>query len=115
MGLLCHHFPAINFGIFIGFSCIVDDDFLALIGCARPNQNFFIIEVDHIYWKGFSLHLHFLKFQSTLVNDQLDLSSKHITIITGMRERIMPLTISMRFKFVGRWNSMIYCNVGVFE
>jgi hypothetical protein len=87
----------------------------ALIGRARSNQEFFIIKVDHIQWKGFSAHLHFLKFQSVLVNGRLDLSLKHITIISGMRERIMPLTINTMFKFVDRWNSMIYFNVGVFE
>jgi hypothetical protein len=41
----------------------------------------FAIEVDHIHWEG--LH-DLLKFQSSLVNGRLDLSSKHITIISGM-------------------------------
>jgi hypothetical protein len=58
------------FIIFIGLSRVADDDLLAfaLIGGVRPNQDFFAIEVDHIYWKGLRVHLHFLKFQSSLVN-----------------------------------------------
>jgi hypothetical protein len=36
-GLFCHHFPARNFGVFIGLSWIADDDLLVLIGHARPN------------------------------------------------------------------------------
>jgi hypothetical protein len=49
--LFYHHFPAINLSVSIGLSCIADDDLLALthIGCARPNQDVFIIKVDHIY------------------------------------------------------------------
>jgi hypothetical protein len=78
-------------------------------------KTFLSLKLNIYYWKGFSVHLYSLKIQSTLVNARLDLSSKHITIISGMRARIMPLTISMTFKFVDRWNSMIYFNVGVFE
>jgi hypothetical protein len=50
--LFCHRFPARIFNISIGLSCIVDDDLLVVIGCARPNQDFFIIKVDYIYSKG---------------------------------------------------------------
>jgi hypothetical protein len=59
-----HHFPVKVFGIFIGLSCIVDHDLLALalIDRARLNQDFFTIKVDHIYWEGLRVHLHFLKF-----------------------------------------------------
>jgi hypothetical protein len=87
-GLFCYHFPAINFSVSIGLSCITDDDLLALalIGCARPNQDLFIIKFDHIYWDGLFVHLHYLKFQSTLTDGRLDLSSKHITIISDVRE-----------------------------
>jgi hypothetical protein len=86
-GLFCHQFPVRNFGVFIGPSWVVDDDLLVfvLIGCARPNQNFFIIKVNHIRRKVQCVHLHFLKFQLALVNGRLDLSSKHITIISDMR------------------------------
>jgi hypothetical protein len=51
-GLLRHHFPTGNFYVFFGLSCIVDDDLLALalIGHARPNQDFLIVKVDYIYW-----------------------------------------------------------------
>jgi hypothetical protein len=68
--LFGHHFPARMFIIFIGLSCIADDDLLAfaLIGRAGLNQGLFAIEVDHIYWEGLCIHLHFLKFQSSLVN-----------------------------------------------
>jgi hypothetical protein len=86
--LFHHHFPARIFIIFIGLSCVADDDLLAfaLILHAGPNQDLFAIEVDHIYWEGFRVHMHFLKFQSSLVNDRLNLSSKYITIISGMRK-----------------------------
>jgi hypothetical protein len=86
--LFSHHFPTWVFSIFIGLSYITDDDLLALslVGYARPNQDFFTIKVDHIYWKGLHVHLHFLKFQSSLVNGRLDLSLKHIIIISGVRE-----------------------------
>jgi hypothetical protein len=38
-GILCNHFPARNFGDFIGLSWVADDDLFvfALIGCIRPN------------------------------------------------------------------------------
>jgi hypothetical protein len=85
---LRHHFPAKVFIIFIGFSCIADDDLLgfALIGHAWLNQDFLAIKVDHVYWEGLRVHLHFLKFQSSLINGRLNLSSKYITIISGMRK-----------------------------
>jgi hypothetical protein len=49
-GLLCNHFPARKFGDFIILSWVTNDDLLAftLIGRARPNQDFFIVKVDHI-------------------------------------------------------------------
>jgi hypothetical protein len=83
-----HHFPTRDFSIFIGLSCSADDDLLAfaLIGHAGPDQDFFTIKVDHIYWEGFRVRLHFLKFQSSPINGRLDLSSKHITIISGVRK-----------------------------
>jgi hypothetical protein len=40
------------------------------------------------------VHLHFLKSQPALIYGRLYLSTKNITVIGGMRERIMPLTIS---------------------
>jgi hypothetical protein len=42
---------------------------------------FFSIEVDHIHWEGLCV---LLKFQSSLVNGRLNLSLKHITIISGI-------------------------------
>jgi hypothetical protein len=115
-GVFCHHFLARNFSVFIGLSCIADDDILALahISRTRPNQEFFIIKVDNIYWERRCVHLYFLKFQSTLVDGRLDLSPKHITIISGVRKLIVPLALSVTIEFVGRWNSMIYFIVTVF-
>jgi hypothetical protein len=86
--LLGHHFPARNFTIPISLFSIADDCFFAFafIGCVWPNQDFLALEVDHVHRKGLCIHLHFLKFQSSLVNGRLNLSPKHITIISGMRE-----------------------------
>jgi hypothetical protein len=83
-----NHFPVGNFGIFIGIPRVADDGLLvfALIGGIRPNQEFFIVKIDHVHRKGLCVHLNFLKFQPVLVNGRLDMSSKHITIISGMRE-----------------------------
>jgi hypothetical protein len=93
--LFRHHFPAGDFIIFNDFSCVADDDLFAfaLIGCAGPNQEFFAFEVDHIHWEGLHIHLHFLKFQPSFINGRLDLSSKYITIISGMRKRVVPLAV----------------------
>jgi hypothetical protein len=105
-----------NFYVFISLSCIANDDLLALpLSAALGRTMTFYHKVDHIYWKGFSVHLHFLKFQSFLVNGWLDPLSKYITIISCMRERIMSVTISTTFKFIGRWNNMIYFNVHIFS
>jgi hypothetical protein len=106
----CHHFPARVFSNLVGLSRIPDDDLLAfaLIGRARSNQDLLAIKVDHIYYEGLRVHLHFLKFQSSLVNGRLDLSSKHITIISGMRKRVVPLAIGMTLEFAGGWNNMVY-------
>jgi hypothetical protein len=86
--LLCHHFPAKNFTILIGLYCIADDYLLAFafIGCVWPNQDFLALEVDHVHQKGLCIHLHFLKFQSSLINGRLNLSTEYITIISGMRK-----------------------------
>jgi hypothetical protein len=115
--LLGHYFPARNFIIFIGLSCVANDDFFAfaLIGHAGPNQDFFAHEVDHIHWEGLRIHLHFLKIQSSLVNGRFDLSSKYITIISGMRKQVVSLAGCTTFWFVGGWNSMTYFNVAIFE
>jgi hypothetical protein len=115
--VFCHHFPARNFSVFISLSCIANDGLLvlALISRARPNQDFFIIKVDHIYWEWLCVHLHFLKFQSALVDSRLDLSPKHITIISGVRKLTVPLALSATIEFVDRWNNMIYFIVAIFE
>jgi hypothetical protein len=86
--LLGHHFPARNFKIPIGLSCVVDDYLFvfALIGCVWPNQDPLALKIDHVHRKGFRVHLHFLKFQSSFVNGRLNLSTEYITIISGMRK-----------------------------
>jgi hypothetical protein len=60
-------------------------------------RTFFALEVDHIHWKGLCIYLHFLKFQSSLVNGRLDLSSKYITINSGMGKGVVPLAICATF------------------
>jgi hypothetical protein len=94
-GLFYNHFTIRNFGNLIGLSWITDDNLFAfaLIGRIRPNQDFLVVKTDNVHQKGLCVHLHFFKLQSTLVDGRLDLSSKYITIISGMRERIMPLVI----------------------
>jgi hypothetical protein len=59
------------------------------------------------------VHMHFLKFQSSLVNGRLDLSLKHITI--NMRKWVVSSTVCPTLEFVGIWDNMIYFNVVVFE
>jgi hypothetical protein len=87
-GLFRNHFPASRFDIFVCSSRVVDDDLIvfALIGRVRTNQHFLTIKIYHVHKKRLCIHLHFLKTQSTLVNGQLDLLSKHITNISGLRK-----------------------------
>jgi hypothetical protein len=68
--LFRHHFLTRDFIILIGLSRIAHDYLLAfaLISHAGPNQDLFALEVDHIHWEGLRIHLHFLKFQSSLIN-----------------------------------------------
>jgi hypothetical protein len=86
--LLGHHFPARNFMIPIGLSCVADDYLFvfALIGHVWPNQDPLALKIDHVHRKGLRVHLHFLKFQSSFVNGPLNLSTEYITIISGMRK-----------------------------
>jgi hypothetical protein len=88
MSLLGHHFPARNFNIPTGLSCIADDYLFAFafIDCVWPSQDFLALKVDHVHRKGLRVHLHFLKFQSSFVNGRLNLSTEYITIISGMRK-----------------------------
>jgi hypothetical protein len=44
--------------------------------------------------KWLCVYLHLLKSQPALIYGRLYLSTKNITIIGGMRKKIMPLTIS---------------------
>jgi hypothetical protein len=115
--LLGHHFPARNFMIPIGLSCVADDYLFvfALIGCVWPNQDPLALKIDHVHRKGLCVHLHFLKFQSFFVNGRLNLSTEYITIISGMRKWVMPLAVCTMFQLVGGWNNVIYFNVAIFE
>jgi hypothetical protein len=61
-----------------------DDIFVfVFIGCIQPNQ-------DLSVW-------HLLETQPTLIYGRLYLPTKNITIIGGIRKRIMPLAISTSF------------------
>jgi hypothetical protein len=86
--LLGHYFPTRNFMIPIGLSCVADDYLFvfAFISCVWPNQDPLALKIDHVHRKGLRVHLHFLKFQSSFVNDRLNLSTEYITIISGMRK-----------------------------
>jgi hypothetical protein len=67
----------------------VNDDYLfvfAFIGYAWSNQDPLALKVDHVHRKELCVYLHFLKFQSSFVNDRLNLSTEYITIISGMRK-----------------------------
>jgi hypothetical protein len=85
---LGHHFPARNFMIPIGLSCVADDYLFvfALIGRVWPNQDPLALKINHVHRKGIRVHLHFLKFQSSFVNGRLNLSTEYIAIISGMRK-----------------------------
>jgi hypothetical protein len=109
-GLFSKYFPASWSDIFVGSSRVVDDDLFAfaLTGRVRLNQDFLTNKIYHVYKKRFCIHLHFMKTQSALVNCRLDMSSKHITIISGMRKRVVPLTISTTFELIDGWNIMSY-------
>jgi hypothetical protein len=52
--LLGHHFPARNFVVSIGLSCVADDDFFvfALIGCVGPNYDLFPLKSNTFIGKG---------------------------------------------------------------
>jgi hypothetical protein len=86
--LLGHHFPARNFMIPIGLSCVADDYLFvsAFIDCIWPNQDPLALKIDHVHRKGLRVHLHFLKFQSSFINSRLNLSTEYITIISCMRK-----------------------------
>jgi hypothetical protein len=72
-------------------------------GLRWPNQDLLPMELDRVHvsreWVFVELHLRtFYKFQSTFIYGRLNLSTKDITIISSMRTRIMPFTISMLFE-----------------
>jgi hypothetical protein len=61
------------------------------------------------------VHLHLMKHQTTLVYGRLNLATKHIAIISGMRIRIMKLTICMSFYSI-KWRHIVRnCNVSKFK
>jgi hypothetical protein len=103
--------------ILIGLSCIADDYLLAFafIGCVWPNHDFLALEVDHVHWKGLCIHLHFLKFQSSLVNGRLNLSTEYITIISGMRKMSYATCSILDVLARRRMEQVIYFNVAIFE
>jgi hypothetical protein len=64
-GLFCNHFATRNFGDFIGLSLVAGDILFAfaLNNRTRSNHDFFIVKTDHVHWKGFYVHLHFLELE----------------------------------------------------
>jgi hypothetical protein len=62
-----------------------------------PNQDSRVIALKHMYQEGSFINLHLTQTQSSLIESQLDLSMKDITIISGMRSRIMPFTPNSSF------------------
>jgi hypothetical protein len=89
------------------------DDLFSLgqLGLRWLNQDL-PIELDyvHIHWEHVLVQLHlgtFYKFQSSFVYGRLNLSTKNIAIVSSMRIRTMPFTISMLFELFQRWHSMI--------
>jgi hypothetical protein len=73
-----------------------DDVFVfAFIGHFGSNQDLFVRGFYCIDMKWLCVHLYPLKRQPALIYGQLYLSTKNITIISGIEKRIMSLTISL--------------------
>jgi hypothetical protein len=90
------------------------DDLLAFsrFSLGWLNQDLLPIKLDHVHIHRecvlVELHLGaFYKFQPSFVYGRLNLSTKNITIISCMRIRIMPFTISMLFELFWRRYDMI--------
>jgi hypothetical protein len=75
-----------------------DDAFaFTFISHFRPNQDFLACGFYCIVRKLLCVHLHLLKNQPVLIYDRLYLSTKNITIISGMGKIIMSLVVSTSF------------------
>ena len=60
-----------------------------------PKENLWIVQLQTMNREGSLVHLHLRKYQSSFIYSRLDLSMENITIISSIRERIIPLTICM--------------------
>jgi hypothetical protein len=106
-GLFICHFSCQLFPPQIGLS-FPDHHILSLssFGLMRPNQNLGLLQLHSIDGKRLLIHLHLMKHQTTFVDGRLNLSTKHIAIISGMRIRIMKHTICTSFNFIKWRHSM---------
>jgi hypothetical protein len=78
---------------------------LGRLGLRWSNQELFPIELDyvHVHWERVLVELHlqaFCKFQLSFIYGRLNLSMENIAIISSMRIKIMPFTISMLFELL---------------
>ena len=91
-------------------STVINNVFLSCgFGLIRPNKHFFILKLDHIDRKRVAVEFHlrtFCKRQSSFIDGRLHLSTEHVTIISSVRKRIVPLTISSSTQIFWRWNYM---------
>jgi hypothetical protein len=89
--------PCHRFLCFVEGPRVADDDAHIFVFMSHIwlNQDFFIIKIHYIYRERRHVDLLFLEIQLGFI-----LPTKHITIISGMRKGIMPLTISMSLELV---------------
>jgi hypothetical protein len=90
-GLLVQSLPSNLFLWYIWRAGIANDDVFAFafIGHFGPNQDLFACGFYGIDRKWLRVHLHLLKNQPALIYGRLYLSTENITIIGGMRKRIV--------------------------
>jgi hypothetical protein len=77
-----------NLNVFIEGSRVVNDNalFFVFIGRIRPNNSFFTIKSYQVDRGRLLVNLHLLKIQPVLINVRLYLLTKHIIVISGVKE-----------------------------
>jgi hypothetical protein len=97
------------------------NDFLALgqLGLRWLKKDLLPLGLDHVHihreWVLIELNLWtFCKFESCFVYGQLNLLMENIAIVSSMRIRIMPFTISMPFELFQRQHDIITWQFNLF-
>ena len=103
-GLLSNHLPKGDLGTSIGCPWVADDKVLrlVLVGHFKPSQNLLATQLQRVRagWEQLLVDLHLREAQSVLIYGRLHLSTEHMTIVSCMRIRIMPLTICPLLQFL---------------